>query len=397
MAHRDLRHGELVLRVVYDGAPSAGKTTNVQRLHEGLLAKRDGRLESPGTSGRRTEWFDRREFFGGYLDGMPVRCELLSVPGQAHLTRRRHALLRDADAVVLVLDATRPETHAASYASLLQPGLDPARVVVQLNKCDLATPDENEVRRRLDLPPSTLVSCADAASGEGVGSTFLSAVRLATEHARQALSRGELPALERPRDAAALWATLHAEERPELPAHWHPVGEVVPLVVRRVLAAAIPSTSTRAWALEGSYEWVGAGFVVHHHPSWRFDDIDVAWRELAAHLGPHRFAVTSPTGETFVLTRDAPTLLEEVDACLEADEAPTALSRLLHAWEGLTHVRGHAVVRVASAACVDGAWVHLGLGTTTPASSRGLSASLRASLESHGAWPELWNPRAMST
>jgi len=108
VAYLDAHTGELVIRIVYDGAPSAGKTTNVRRLHEGLLATRRGELESPDSLGRRTEWFDRREFFGGYVEGLPLRCELLSVPGQRSLATRRAHLLVEADAIVLVLDATRP-------------------------------------------------------------------------------------------------------------------------------------------------------------------------------------------------------------------------------------------------------------------------------------------------
>ena len=72
MAYIDAHTGELVLRIVYDGPAHAGKTTNVRLVHERVLAGREGVLESPGSEGRATEFFDFRDFAGGLLDGL--RC-----------------------------------------------------------------------------------------------------------------------------------------------------------------------------------------------------------------------------------------------------------------------------------------------------------------------------------
>ncbi|MBX3250862.1 MAG: hypothetical protein KF901_27030 [Myxococcales bacterium] len=140
MAYIDSRTGELVLRVVYDGAPSAGKTTNVRRLHDGLLATRPGALESPGTEGRQTEWFDWRDFFGGYLEGFPLRCEVLTVPGQAQRSRRRAAILTEADCVVLVLDGARPGSHRASLDAPVDPRTStPSSGTSSASRCHRAT------------------------------------------------------------------------------------------------------------------------------------------------------------------------------------------------------------------------------------------------------------------
>src|SRR5690606_40863495 len=102
----------IVIRIVYDGPPEAGKTTNVLQLSQLMSAQRRGTLASPGTSGERTAYFDWLDFLGGYVDGRRVQCQLLSVPGQAHLAARRRALLETADALVFVSDSRREHLEA---------------------------------------------------------------------------------------------------------------------------------------------------------------------------------------------------------------------------------------------------------------------------------------------
>ena len=79
MPFLDQRTGALVVRVVYDGAAEAGKTTNLRRLEEGLrLTRRGARVEAPGSAGRRTQFFDWLDFQGGEVGGRPPsgkRCE----------------------------------------------------------------------------------------------------------------------------------------------------------------------------------------------------------------------------------------------------------------------------------------------------------------------------------
>ena len=193
MAYIDPDTGELTLRIVYDGAPSAGKTTNVRVLHETLFSARQGSLESPGSSGRITEFFDWRALDGGYLDGRPVRLHVLSVPGQWAQRTRRRLLLRSADAVCFVADASavRVPMQARMMASLraIVPDVD-AKLVVQVNKTDL--PDALPpalLTAALGLPPATRTVAARAEENVGVTETFLMAMKLATTAFSDAATR----------------------------------------------------------------------------------------------------------------------------------------------------------------------------------------------------------------
>src|SRR5262245_233839 len=102
MATYDAERGAIVVRIVYDGAALAGTTTTLQALARGF-----GRPIFSGDEAHgRTLHFDWVDFVGGRFEGSPIRCQLVSVPGQAALAARRRLLLETADAVVLVVDST---------------------------------------------------------------------------------------------------------------------------------------------------------------------------------------------------------------------------------------------------------------------------------------------------
>src|SRR5262249_41637433 len=95
----------IVLRVVYDGPPEAGKTTSLRAL-AGSLGQE---LDTPPHVGGRTLVFPWRVYRGGRFEGYQIRCQIVSVPGQPELRRRRRKLLADADVVVQVVDSTREQ------------------------------------------------------------------------------------------------------------------------------------------------------------------------------------------------------------------------------------------------------------------------------------------------
>lgn len=212
MAHLDSRTGEVVIRVVYDGAPRAGKTTNVRMLHESLLAQRAGELVSPGSSDRQTQFFDWRDFDGGFVEGRRLRCQILSVPGQPDLAHRRRHLLATADVVILVVDADPAELdRSRAIVRSLSATLGDAQVplVVQLNKLDLGGPlTVADVAATLRLPESTPALGAEACHGIGVADTFLTAVRLALDGVRPRLVQGSLVSRDSPTNAAELHASM---------------------------------------------------------------------------------------------------------------------------------------------------------------------------------------------
>jgi signal recognition particle receptor subunit beta len=200
MPHIDGRSGEVVIRIVYDGSPEAGKTTNVQQLVGLISLQRRGAAKSPGTTGARTEFFDWLDFSGGYLDGRRVRCQLVSVPGQSNLLHRRRYLLETADAIVFVTDS-RPasvDASAGSFATTTKiltkvAGGVPVGVVLQANKQD--TPGAlapAEVARALGAASDTPVIASVASTGEGVMQTFVLAMRLATDRVRVLLLKDAL-------------------------------------------------------------------------------------------------------------------------------------------------------------------------------------------------------------
>jgi hypothetical protein len=140
MANLDPRNDAVVIRVVYDGAPMAGKSTSVRALGRGL----GGEVVSPAEVGGRTLYFDWLDYTGGLFEGRRIRCQIISVPGQATLAPRRRRLLESADVIVFVGDST-PTGFAGdrSYLSGLQAVLErvsgpPVGIVFQANKRDHA-------------------------------------------------------------------------------------------------------------------------------------------------------------------------------------------------------------------------------------------------------------------
>ncbi|HEX3757711.1 MAG TPA: ADP-ribosylation factor-like protein, partial [Kofleriaceae bacterium] len=213
----DRRTNSVVLRIVYDGPPEAGKTTNLRALCQRLSLSRRGELESPG-GGERTQYFDWLDITGGWVGGHRVRCQLVTVPGQILLARRRRHILDSADVVVFVADSrasAAPETSAALRS--LARGLDSRAdvpLVLQANKQDLpdAQPPE-QLHAALGLAARVPVIGAQASGGTGVLESFMLAVRLAVDHVRALLVAGELGEGEAS-GAAELLRALEADALP---------------------------------------------------------------------------------------------------------------------------------------------------------------------------------------
>src|SRR5262245_63298589 len=116
----------------------AGKTTSVTTLGRGLGSA----VVSPAEVAGRTVYFDWLDYTGGLFEGRRIRCQIVSVPGQAVLAASRRHLLRMADAVVFVGDSA-PEGLEADFhylgglARVLEsPAGPPVGFVFQANKRD---------------------------------------------------------------------------------------------------------------------------------------------------------------------------------------------------------------------------------------------------------------------
>ena len=221
MAYFDSHRREIVLRIVYDGLATAGKTANLRSLHSAFSQRSKGGLFVPGeTAGGRTLYFDWLEILTGHLDEWPLRCQILTVPGQFAFAERRFRLLREIDAVVLVCESTEKGVAAARIASvflakvLSSCGNADVPVVVQANKQDRpGALSREDVALRLGLGAERPILAACATNGEGVRATLITALDLARERLREVLRRAGphgLPA--HTESAAELHAAMLAED-----------------------------------------------------------------------------------------------------------------------------------------------------------------------------------------
>lgn len=390
MPHIDKRTGQVVIRVVYDGAPEAGKTTNIQELAKGMSLSRRSEVVSPRSTSRRTEFFDWLTFTGGFVDGRRLGCQLVSVPGQPSLLRRRRYLLDSADVVVFVADA-RPELTSLNRELFdwMRSMLEKRRVhaVVQANKQDLQSSlRPHDLASALGLSDGTPILGASAALGEGVMQTFITAVRLGTARVLELVTSGGWDGLspqeESAQDLLAALETAEAElfaQQVELdrarkldtrgePAHAPdgdaPIGarlepptadviaagHVWPLVEGRTTFAEIGggrprhAAQARRWA-RGALETEvldgeRARWVLHTQPEWLFEDAGAArlalitlvrrLRSLEPFLPPGRALSLCDAGaerRLWMSTELVPTLRERLDVA-DADRLPGLVADL---------------------------------------------------------------------
>ena len=197
MATRDPHSNTIVIRVIYDGSPLAGKTTSIRSLGAGLGVG----VTTPAEVNGRTVYFDWLDYTGGLFEGHRIRCQMVSVPGQASLASRRRRLLQSADAVVFVGDSTQEGFSsdcaylAGLYTVLRELPGPPVGIVLQANKRDLPSAVPlRKLREALDdLEMKVGVVESVATEGSGIREAFVFAVRLALDRVRELMRLGELP------------------------------------------------------------------------------------------------------------------------------------------------------------------------------------------------------------
>lgn len=196
MAILDSHSNAVVIRVVYDGAPLAGKTTSVCALGKGLGAS----VVTPAEIAGRTVFFDWLDYTGGLFEGHRIRCQIVSAPGQASLASRRRRLLESADVVVFVGDSSpqgfeADQAYLGSLYSVLRqlPG-PPVGVVLQANKRDLPDAEPLDRMRAVLEGMGVKVGIVESVATEGTGirESFVFAVRLALDRVRELMRTNEL-------------------------------------------------------------------------------------------------------------------------------------------------------------------------------------------------------------
>lgn len=200
MPYLNVKERVLEAKVVYYGAGLSGKTTNLEQIKAG--ATNDGRvgeMMSLNTDGDRTLFFDYLPFELGKLNGLDVKVQLYTVPGQTKYAETRRRVLAGADGVVLVLDSQagaldrNKQTVNDLYEHMRANNLDPAGtpILVQLNKRDLPTAMDADALRRecgvAALPYTEAVAC----DGKGVFETLRVACKMVLESIKGSARDGQ--------------------------------------------------------------------------------------------------------------------------------------------------------------------------------------------------------------
>ena len=288
MARLTPERDALVIRLVYDGPPGSGKTTSLASLAGGMA----GEVFSPAVEDGRTLYFDWLDYRGGNFDGLPIRCQILSVPGQADFARRRFSLLEEADAVVFVTHSA-PDllSAAASHLRELRDFLDSRPsprpgIVVQANHRDAPDPIPVTVLQEvLGLGGLTLVESV-ASQDVGTRQAFVFAVRLALERARELKAQGALPAgpgeTETPDLLLACLRSAEGEGRtPLLPDAEAPSGCVWPPVSGQILLhSAVQPGAVAERVEDGSWRFAAGNWTFHSAAEHEFDRLEEGREEL---------------------------------------------------------------------------------------------------------------------
>jgi signal recognition particle receptor subunit beta len=132
-------------KLVYYGPGMAGKTANLQYVHQFLPDDHRGNMISLATGDDRTLFFDFLPVSALSVRGFTTKFQLYTVPGQSRYNMTRKLVLRGVDGVVFVADSQwdRLRENVESFrnlaANLREYHLDLAAMpyVVQYNKRDL--------------------------------------------------------------------------------------------------------------------------------------------------------------------------------------------------------------------------------------------------------------------
>ncbi len=199
MALINFQQKEIVVKIVYFGPASSGKTTNLRKLHEHIPAKLVGELATLDTEDERTLFFDYFPIKAGAIGRYKLKLQIYSVPGQAYYRATRKMVLQNADGVVFVADsqASEIEHNIVAFSDLEENlrsygvDLETFPIVIQYNKRDLDNVLPTDfLDRKLNLRGYPYCE-AVAIEGKGVLEAFNGIVELVTRRLRSELSRSE--------------------------------------------------------------------------------------------------------------------------------------------------------------------------------------------------------------
>jgi signal recognition particle receptor subunit beta len=137
---------EIQAKIVYYGPGLSGKTTTLKSIHAAVRPEARGQMVSLATEGDRTLFFDFLPLTVEQVNGLTLRLQLYTVPGQVFYEATRQLVLNGADGVIFVADSqaaagdANHESLASLERNLKAMGHDPATFpfAIQWNKRDLA-------------------------------------------------------------------------------------------------------------------------------------------------------------------------------------------------------------------------------------------------------------------
>ncbi|GEM_PF-2100137 len=197
MAIIDTQRNVVVVRIVYEGPPLSGKTTSIHALSN-LLGRTTEVFSLEASSGPPLD-LDWMEYVGGFFRGYSISCQIISLPGQLPVEACRHFLLRGADAVIFVLDASEenpeiPLIYFKNLQDILAQNIDtpPVKTIIQANKQDKTNVVGQWQARFFKDYPEVRVIETTATLAKGIRESFVFAVRFAIDRASELLAKGQL-------------------------------------------------------------------------------------------------------------------------------------------------------------------------------------------------------------
>ncbi|MBW2243745.1 MAG: hypothetical protein JRH01_17310 [Deltaproteobacteria bacterium] len=166
---------EVNARILYWGAPGAGKLANLKMIHSKLRPDHRGEIENHPTRIDPSVSYHALPIELGNVGGLRTRIRIETTPSSPEHEPTRRQLLDRVDGVVFVVDTHRDQIDAtlASWAELREMLAEYGRevsdvpLVVQYNKRDLSDPFAlEELHRKLEL---TGVAAFEAVATEGTG------------------------------------------------------------------------------------------------------------------------------------------------------------------------------------------------------------------------------------
>lgn len=216
---------EINAKIVYFGAPLAGKTTTLQFIHRKLKPECRGPVKTMGGRMDRMLFFDFMPPELGEVNDHRVRFHLYTVQGEVDDSSSWKTVLKGADGVVFVADAS-PESRTTTVESfeklkavLRSYGQDLERLpcVIQCNKGDLSDSlDHGEMARLLDSGSIPVVRSV-ARTGEGVLQVLSTVVKgiMGSLRDREPAGAAEPPPVADRRGVAPIPVPAGAERGPE--------------------------------------------------------------------------------------------------------------------------------------------------------------------------------------